>query len=82
MFTLAIIHVDTTNGPCRLTLSEELDGTLVIERNGSGYQSKVAEIRPMDDDPREDANSLLRIGLNDIENVVGRVVATHQIPHL
>jgi hypothetical protein len=82
MFTLAIVHVETRFGPCRLNVSEQFNGSLVVERIGFGYTAKIAEMERSGEGRDEDSRTLLQVAINELESFAGKVVDVRQIPHL
>ena len=71
MQTLAIVHLDTTAGAMRVTVSEDNDGTLIAERRGAQiphtYPVKVGQMPRTDESIDEDASELVKIAIGEIE---------------
>jgi len=82
MQTLAIVHLDTSAGAIRVSVSEEEDGTLIAERIGSQvphvYPVKVGRLTPTGGSIDDDATQLVKLAIDDIETFA-EVTAARQI---
>lgn len=71
MQTLAIVHLDTTAGAMRVTVSEENDGTLVAERRGSQiphtHPVRVGRMPRTGETIDDDASELVKLAIGEIE---------------
>lgn len=71
MQTLAIVHLETTAGAMRVTVSEENDGTLIAERRGSQiphtHPVKVGQMPRTGETLDDDASELVKIAIGEIE---------------
>jgi hypothetical protein len=79
--TLAIVHLDTTAGPMRISISEEEDGTLFAER----VCSRLPHVFPVRTGSlkksrslNRDATKLVQEAIDDIESFA-EVTAARQI---
>ena len=82
METLAVVHLETTAGSMRVSVSQAADGTLIAERIGAEwpflFPIKVGEAMTSDDNLDDDATKLIQSAVDEIEEIA-EVLAAKQI---
>jgi hypothetical protein len=80
--TLAIVHLDTSAGPMRISVSEEEDGTLFAERVCSRmphvFPVRTGTMKKRSRSLNRDASKLVQEAIDDIESFA-EVKAARQI---